>query len=95
MNILRSRKTDLKESMDRDESKQGGQECPVQGAYEDIGQFVVVNTSVWGLESRFWRDQLLLVPGSIERVHWFSIYRYYHATTTGVARSIAPANPGR
>lgn len=42
----RSRKTDLKKSIDRHGSKQGGHGCPAQGAHEDIGQFVVVITRV-------------------------------------------------
>ena len=56
MNKLRSRKTDLKKSMDRHGSKQGEKVYPVHGAHEDIGQFVVVISRVWGHESRFWRD---------------------------------------
>ena len=39
--------------MDRHGSKQGGQECPVQGAHEDIGQIFVVNTTVRGIDPDF------------------------------------------
>ena len=78
-------------SMDIHGSKQGGHGCPVQGAHEDIGQFVVVISWVWEILARP-QGILLLVSGSIKRVHSFSIYRYFHAATTRVARSIAPAN---
>jgi hypothetical protein len=51
--ILRSGKTDLKKSMDRHGSKHDGQDCPVQDAHEDTGQFFVVISRVWGHGSRF------------------------------------------